>query len=270
MYMNEEKKIELIMGHLEGTLDARQQAELQQALNQGLIAPQELTGLQTLQVQLAGLPEPEPSPLLREGFYAMLQEQKQMPTQPNSVLQALGSWLSSLNGDRLVRQLAYSLVVLAVGVGVGYWLSPARSYESQLSTLTGEVQQMREMMLLTLLEQPSATERLRAVSLSTDLESADTRVTQALLQTLNNDPNVNVRLATIEALLPHAGKPAVREGLIQAIAHQESPLVQIALADVMVALQEKRSIEHLRQLLHREDLNGAVQAKVKESIEVLL
>lgn len=268
--MNEEKKIELIMGHLEGTLDARQQAELQQALDQGLIAAHELAGLQQLQVQLSGLPEPEPSPLLREGFYEMLQEQKQLPPKPSPFWQTLGSWLSSLNGDRLVRQLAYSLVVLAVGVGFGYWLSPARSYENQLSTLTGEVQQMREMMMLTLLEQPSATERLRAVSLSTNLESADTRVIQALLQTLHHDPNVNVRLATIEALLPHASKPVVREGLIQSIAHQESPLVQIALADVMVALQEKRSVKHLQKLLHREELNGAVQAKVKQSIEVLL
>ena len=91
-----------------------------------------------------------------------------------------------------------------------------------------------------------------------------------MLQTLNNDPNVNVRLATIEALYQHAENPTVREGLIAAITKQDSPLVQIALADVMLSLQEKKSVAELQKLLRKKDLNQAVEAKVKQTINVLI
>ena len=268
--MNEEKHIELITGFLEGTLDERQQADLQRCLDQGLIPAQELEGLAHLNTQLGQLPVPEPSPELRIGFYEMLNAHKQQERQRASWFQPFQNLLSALREGHLLRQLAYSMVLLAVGIGLGFWLSPAKSYENQLTNLTEEVQQMRQMMMLTLLEQTSATDRLKAVSLTSDLPNADTQVVEALLKTLNSDPNVNVRLATIEALYPHASNPVVREGLIQSIARQESPLVQIALAQVMVSLQEKRSVQELRKLLRRQDLNGAVEAKVKESINVLL
>ncbi len=69
-------------------------------------------------------------------------------------------------------------------------------------------------------------------------------------------PNVNVRLTTLEALTHFARDPVVREGLIQSILQQESPLVQAALADVMLKLQEKRAIQPFKKLLQQKDLNG--------------
>jgi hypothetical protein len=86
------------------------------------------------------------------------------------------------------------------------------------------------------------------------------------LATLNNDPNVNVRLTTLEALTHFARDPVVREGLIQSILQQESPLVQAALADVMLRLQEKRAIPSFKKLLLQKDLNGMVRTKIEETI----
>jgi HEAT repeat protein len=97
----------------------------------------------------------------------------------------------------------------------------------------------------------------------------DEKVIQALLQTLNNDPNINVRLVTVETLRQFADEPQVREGLIQSITRQESPLVQIALADVMVGLQEKRSVKQLQRLLEQENLDETVKIKIKETVKVL-
>jgi hypothetical protein len=66
-----------------------------------------------------------------------------------------------------------------------------------------------------------------------------------------------------------ADEPQVREGLIQSITRQESPLVQIALADVMVGLQEKRSVKQLQRLLEQENLDETVKIKIKETVKVL-
>lgn len=124
-------------------------------------------------------------------------------------------------------------------------------------------------MLLSLIENPSATERLRAVSYTKELSGANDKVVGALLSTLNHDENVNVRLATLEALAQLAHEPNVRRGLVQALKYQDSPLVQSALADVMVQLQERRSVQPLRRLLSQPGLNKAVKSKIEESLKTL-
>ena len=62
----------------------------------------------------------------------------------------------------------------------------------------------------------------------------------------------------------------MREGLIQSIAKQESPLVQLALADVMVVLQEKNSVEKFNELLKKVDLNDTVRSRIERSVQALL
>jgi HEAT repeat protein len=128
----------------------------------------------------------------------------------------------------------------------------------------------RQNMVLTLISQSSATDRLKAVGYTSELLQADERVIKALLFTLNHDENVNVRLVAVEALSRFAADPGVREGLVRSIAQQESPLVQVALADAMVALNEKRSVAPLRELLRRQGTDMYVKEKLESSIRILL
>lgn len=268
--MMDEKYIDLITGHLEGSLNLQQEAELQDYIEKGVINTFEITKLKNLYCQLGDIPAPEPSSFMKADFQAMLAGYKKEHPQRAPKGGFFGNWLASLSAQQVFGQIVIGVILLAIGIGIGYKLTPAKNYETQLSHLTGEVQNMREVMMLTLLKQSSATERLKAVNLTGDLETADGKVVRALLQTLNNDPNVNVRLATIEALYQHADNPAVRAGLVAAISRQDSPLVQITLADVMLALQEKESVAELKKLLRKKDLNAAVEAKVKQTIQVLI
>ncbi|MDQ3290521.1 MAG: HEAT repeat domain-containing protein, partial [Bacteroidota bacterium] len=244
--MMDEKYIDLVTGHLEGTLTLQQEAELQEYLDQGTIKAAEITDFKKLYCQMGDIPAPEPSPFLKADFQAMLADYKKEHPQRAPKGGFFGSWLASLSVKQVFGQAVFGMILLAIGIGIGFRITPSKTYEKELSHLTGEVQNMREVMMLTLLKQSSATERLKAVNLTSDLETADAKVIRALLQTLNNDPNVNVRLATIEALYQHADNPTVREGLIAAISKQDSPLVQIALADVMLSLQEKKSVAELQ------------------------
>lgn len=129
---------------------------------------------------------------------------------------------------------------------------------------------MRQVMLLLLIDNPSATERLRAVGYTKELPDPNARVVNALLRTLNQDPNVNVRLATLKALMPLAQNDAtVRLGLVHALAQQESPLVQAALADAVVQLPERRSVPPPRRLLKQANLDDMVKSKIEQSIQTL-
>lgn len=262
--MNEQYSA-LIMDYLEGRWDDQKEAQLQQLIAAGDIDPRELSDWKQIQQFSEELPTPVPSDQLRQNFYSMLGEWQSSP-QPRSWQRR---W-QELNVSIRLSQLAAGALVLAIGIGLGWWLSPAQRYESQIVHLSSEVQQMREAMVLTLLEQPSAMQRLKAVNISTDLTATDTKIHHALLRTLNEDSQVNVRLAALEALLPYASDSLVRQGLVQSIAQQNDPLIQIVLAQAMVELQEKQAVGALEDLLERENLNQDAKQTIERSLQVLI
>lgn len=170
-------------------------------------------------------------------------------------------------------QLTFSLLLVGLGWVIGFRMNRSdraeTAYTQQIDTLATQIQEMRQTMMLTLIENPSAIERLRAVSYTNEITDADDKVIDALFSTLDNDPNVNVRLVTLEAITQFAADPLVREKLVQSLAQQDSPMVQVALADVMVKLQEKRSIKTFRKMLHQENLNELVKNKIEQTIKDL-
>jgi hypothetical protein len=172
-------------------------------------------------------------------------------------------------------QLAYTIILIVVGLGIGYLIeSPGiqvmRIITGEVASLNGDIRDMKKMMMLSLLENPSASERIRGVSFTTQIKSANKEVIEALLYTLDNDPNVNVRLVTLEALTQYSDDAAVREGLVQSIVKQDSPLLQSAMADVMLKLQEKRSVESFQKLLQQKDLDNSIRGKIEQTITKLI
>jgi HEAT repeat protein len=125
-------------------------------------------------------------------------------------------------------------------------------------------------MLLSLLQDPSASQRIRAVSYTDEISNVNYKVIDALFTTLNEDPNVNVRLSTLEALVKLSRESRVREGLVRSINLQESPIMQSAIADVMVKLQEKSSVQYLKRLMNKKGLNQMVKLNIEKSIQKLI
>lgn len=269
--MMDEKYMPLALGYVEGQLSPEEQAELEALIAGGQIEEKELQELALFYGKLpVAKPVEVPTSHMRNRFYAALAREEQAASQPG-LLQQITSWWQSVSTGTDMRW-ALSFCMLLVGIGIGYLLRPAAAPADtqQLSQLTTEVQQMREMVILSMLEQSSPTDRLKAVNMGYELQEADLRVIEALLRTLNSDPNVNVRLAAVEALRKHADKPVVREGLLASIHQQESPQVQIALADLMVELQEKQAVEPMQKLLQEKGVNEAVRQKIENSIHVLI
>jgi len=58
---------------------------------------------------------------------------------------------------------------------------------------------------------------------------------------------VDVRLAALDALGRHGNQPQVRAGLLDALQAQQSPLVQVAVIDLIVELRDTKAIEELRR-----------------------
>jgi hypothetical protein len=213
------------------------------------------------------MPKEEAPAGMRADFNAMLDNYKASLRERTNPMGSFLQYLKDLWNTQPRLQLGYGIVLVLVAFGIGYLTNRSFSGNSgQISQLSSQVQEMRNMMTLSLLENPSAAERIKAVGYVSDVKKVDHKVAEALLTTLNNDPNVNVRLITLEALANLADDPYVREGLVQSIVQQESPLVQSALADVMVKLQERRSVKPLQKLLHKEETNEAIKSKIQQSL----
>lgn len=232
---------------------------------------EELETSRQLFTLMGEMPAPRPSADMPVRFQAMLEEYKGSVAGKKKPFANILAGLKQLWTLQPRTQLAYSIVLAVLSLGLGFMLNrQVGAGNREIAALSLQVHEMKEMMMLSLLENPSASERIKGVSFTSEIKSANKEVVDALFSTLNNDPNVNVRLVTLEALSNLANDPAVREGLVQSIAQQDSPLVQSALADAMLKLQEKRSVTSFKKLLEQKSLNTSVRLKIEKTINRLI
>ena len=203
---------------------------------------------------LEQLPEESPSQRLRKRFYDALREQRQRESERHHRF-----WWSR----HPVFQVAFGMAILLIGVAIGHFATGQTQKNSEVAQLRGEVENMRQMVTLSLLQQQSASDRLRGVNWSYRVEPSDPEVLGALLTTVNHDSNVNVRLAAVDALRKFSDSPVGRKGLVQALGKQDSPLVQIAILDQIVDLREKTAASSVKFLLSRPDLNADVKQRAE-------
>jgi hypothetical protein len=136
----------------------------------------------------------------------------------------------------------------------------------QMAELRDEMRGMRQLVTLSLLQQQSAAERLRGVSWSYRAEPDDVEVLSALLTTINQDANVDVRLAAIDALRKFADSPVAQRGIGQALPRQQSPLVQIELIDLITEFRIRSARPQLQRLADLPDLDENVRRRVEQAL----
>jgi hypothetical protein len=248
-----------------GEASDNDKANIELLLLNGSLELEEIEDLSVLSEQVAKLGFPQPSTALDKRFYDLLADEQRTHRRSSSSIRFF-TW------PQFIPKLALASLMLAAGIAVGYLLrSPGGAPQNdQVHLLSKQVSDLQEMMMLSLLEKGSATERLKAVGLTQEMDDASKKVTNALIKTLNEDDNVNVRLAALEALKPYTGDGSVREALIRSISRQESPLVQMSLAELMVALQEKSAVKELEKIVKSEKTPAEVKQKIQESVNVLI
>lgn len=159
-----------------------------------------------------------------------------------------------------------SLLKFAAVLVIGIFIGILSSNYSQSGSVTD---QNANTSVLTSMVSASTTERLAAVQSIKSIDSPEDQVFEALYQAIINDPNINVRLSSIEAILHFADQPAARSKLIKALVYQDSPIVQMTLAEVVIKLQEEGAIEELRNLIQTNQLHPEVNMQLRETFDTL-
>jgi hypothetical protein len=213
----------------------------------------------------------EPSANLRTRFYDTLGGfQHGMASAPKR--EGWRDKLIALWPKQPAWQMATSFALLVVGLGVGYTLRSGEvktPVNPEVAQLHEEVTNMRQMVALSLMQQQSASERLRGVSYAYQVPSSDTQTLTALLATVNTDANVGVRLAAVDALRAFGNSPVTRTAIVQSIQKQDAPLVQIALLDLLVDLKVKEAVPELSKLATDEKADASVRQHAKWATERL-
>lgn len=123
--------------------------------------------------------------------------------------------------------------------------------------------------LIANLENKSAGKRLESIyKFNDNYKKEDKIIIDKLINILINDKNVNVRIASIDALLMFPSNERIRQNLIDALGRDESPLVQIKLIKAVSFLRENRAKEPLKRLINNNETftivkNNATLAMVK-------
>lgn len=140
---------------------------------------------------------------------------------------------------------------------------------SDIKNQIGGIQEVQKRMILAMLKQESASERLQAVNYSYDLKMADDTLLNALIKTLDYDPNVNVRMAAVEAVGRFGQVPSVRNSLVNSLLKQNDPAMQIAVIDLLIDLREKRALPIFASLAESSQSDAFVKEKAENGIKLL-
>ena len=171
-------------------------------------------------------------------------------------------------------RIAAGFLLLLIGYGANELLND-NDYAStqQVAQLEKEVQQMKDALMATSdYETASAGERLSAVSMSTryaNQESLDRQITDILVYTMNNDKNVNVRLAAAEALFRYREELRIQKALVNGLNQQSDPLMQITLIDMLVKLKASGAVTEMEKLLVDADTEDIVRERLQAGIAEL-
>ena len=264
--MKEEFEI-IAIDYLRGEISLDDKVVFEKFLNANPSYQKEFEDLKLLWETSNAINAPEPSEAMDVKFFDMLNSETEKQKKSNlSWFNQLSNCLSFL----MKPQFAYGLLLLGIGLSIGYFLKSDDTQTVTNIVANDETEEVREKLVLTLLEQSSVNKRLQGVSEANRFDKVDKTVIKALLQTLNKDTNVNVRLAAIESLTNYVSNPEVRQGLVQSIPNQESPIVQVTLANLMAALQEKNSIEPFKKLLQNKELDTTVKRKIESTIQSII
>lgn len=216
----------------------------------------EAENLRVIWKDLGLLPSPQPSAALRAHFYQRLNAIGKPARTPHQ------AWKRAL-------QIGAACALFLIGLAVGRFNSQRSMPPPEIAQLQTQVEGLRQTVALSLMEKPSASSRLQGVEWSGQVDRPDQELLSALLTTLNHDQNINVRLASLDALEKFTSDANVRKALEQSIPTQQSPLLQIALIDALVHIRDNSAAGELKKLSGDNAINAAVRQRAQWAIEKL-
>jgi hypothetical protein len=212
----------------------------------------------------------KPDDSLRINFYHMLHSQikKSEESKVSSIRKPLTPWYNLSQ-----YKIAAGIAILICGTFIGMLINGGLnnySASNELKQLHSEVSDLKKATMFTMLKEESSSDRLQAVNYAGDLDNADENVIEVLVKTLNNDKNVNVRMAAAYALSKFANKRAVCDSLVNSLSLQSDPILQVTLINILAERKEKSAFVPIQRIIANKSTLKEVRAVAENSLRVLI
>jgi anti-sigma factor RsiW len=244
---------EWVSERLKGLLSADDERRLEAHLSGCPACRAEADALSALWTDMRDVDVDVPHERMRARFHAALAAYDARVR--SSILEQL---IESFWPQRPIVQMALAAALAVAGVLIGQRL-PSTT-ETELAELRADVRTVG----LALLDHQSASERLLGIAWSRRIDSA--QAVDALLERVQYDENLNVRLAAVEALRARLDVPEVGAGLAAALERQDAPLLQVTMADALLETGGSDAIEAVRRMLGRQELDPAVREYLRMAL----
>jgi len=256
-------------------LDDRLPAVSHQAIDEHLLTCEkcrkDVEELRVLLNVIAEAPIERPAEGLRENFNSMLQSELNRLAASNNQEQIPVKKIIPMQWANSLLKIAAGFVILIAGIFIGMNLKNNKQDNSsrQISHLDSTVKEMKEVMMFTLLKEESASQRIKAVNYAEEIVHPDQKVIGALLNLLDHDKSVNVRLASLYSLARFSDNPVVRDSLVAALRKQTEPIIQVVLINMLAERKESRAIKPIQDIISNEKTLQEVRDVAQRSLKIL-
>jgi hypothetical protein len=242
--MNKEELESLLIDYIDGKLNAVDKHKVEQELMKNAASYKLYQQLKTVIQTMAQSAPFEPTHRMRTSFDAMLASEVAQAPKAKTVL-----------FSPVVYKVAAAFAFLVLSAGLFYMFERNREQRNEIARIKAEHAKLVAMIGNTY----SPAQRILGVKAAYNSGSPDEQIVSILVNTMDNDPNSNVRMAAIEGLSRFYHDPQVRKALIRSLSTQSDPVVQITLIQVVVSLNDKGALEPLQQIIGNDEILPVVK-----------
>jgi len=259
-----------MIDYLDNSLDEKVKNDIEKHLETCERCIDELRATQEVLKLVSKADMVDPDDSLRINFYHMLhtQIQKEEEKIVSIPFKQLAPWYS-----RSSYRVAAGIALLICGTFIGMLIHTGtnNSYASnELKQLHNELLDLKKATMFTMLKEESSSDRIQAVRYVENIEKPDQNVIEVLVKTLNNDKNVNVRMAAAYALSKFADQSMVCDSLVKSLTQQSDPILQVTLINILAERKEKSALRPIQEIISNKSTLKEVRAVAENSLRVLM
>ncbi len=211
----------------------------------------------------------KPDESLRINFYHLLHSEIRRKYPVKEINTGL---MHKMQATRHWYNIAAGIAILVTGTLIGRYIRPGISSEgkNEISQLRSEVSELKKVTMLTMLRQESSCDRIEAVRYSEDIDAGDQNVIEAMVNTLNTDRNVNVRMAAAYALAKYSDQRQVCDSLVKSLTLQTDPLIQVTLINILAEKRAKNAFVPIQRIIENKNTMKEVRSVAENSLRMLI
>lgn len=260
MDFDKETMKSLMIDHIDGKITGELAKYVELHIDKNPNAKAEYDELKEIMELISKDKEVEVPEAGKSTFLQMAQEEMNKPPihSRKVVNLSYSSWL----------KIAAAIAFVIIGYLGAQWFN--RNTKDEMIALQSELNKTKELVMISMMKQGSASERLKGIFASTEINNVNEDIIDALILAMNADVNINVRIAAADALSRFSDNEKARLALIASLNQQSFPAVQMKLIDILVNLGDKNALNPMREFSEKEDVLRSVKDEAHMGIFKLL